>query len=307
MTMLHLVSSAALVLSLLHLCSSTCDTYPIRLPGRTVDGSLSEPRSCPSQDDLNPIIDQLERELDRIIEAEIPTLQQFTVPFNCPGTGWMKLVDFSLERDGQDNTSCPGNWTKSEKNSISHCTIPNALDCGSAYFGLPPHIQYREVCGRVKGYQTGPTTAFFRQFEGISSGIENSYLDGVSLTHGNPRTHIWSFATGYTAQQASKVTHKCPCSSSNNSLILTLPSFIEDHYFCDSATAADPLRSLFYSSPLWSDGGCMPGGGCCQESQYFSRTLAELTCDPVEIRLCHDQALSEFTSIGVSEVELYVK
>ena len=32
------------------------------------------------------------------------------------------------------------------------------------------------------------------------AGIDNSYVDGLSITHGNPRQHIWTYAFGYEPQ-----------------------------------------------------------------------------------------------------------
>lgn len=50
---------------------------------------------------------------------------------------------------------------------------------------------YNKVCGRITGYQYGPTTAFY----GSSNNIDSRYINGVSLTYGSsPRRHIWSFA-----------------------------------------------------------------------------------------------------------------
>lgn len=305
MGMSILLCSASLALALLQLCRATCDSYPIRFSGRTVDGSASG--SCPSPDDMTRVLDQLERDLDRIIEEQLPNLQRFMVPLSCPGTGWMQLVDFNLESDG--NASCPGSWTKSVQDMIPHCRISESSDCASAFFSLPSSVQYSEVCGRIKGYQIGPTSAFFRELEGISAGIESSYLDGVSLTHGQPRTHIWSFATGFTAWQGRKESYKCPCSSSNISSKLNVSGIVQDDYFCDSGIPeGEPVAGSFYSDhPLWDDLECFPGDGCCRESRYFSKTLPKPTCDPVEVRLCHDQRYSSFINIGVSVMELYVK
>ena len=46
------------------------------------------------------------------------------------------------------------------------------------------------ACGRIIAYQFGATNATIKGANNISS----AYVDGVSLTHGNPRQHIWTFA-----------------------------------------------------------------------------------------------------------------
>ena len=50
---------------------------------------------------------------------------------------------------------------------------------------------YDQVCGRIIGYQVGCPGAFWF---GLS--INTYYVDGISVTHGFPRQHIWTFAAG---------------------------------------------------------------------------------------------------------------
>ena len=52
--------------------------------------------------------------------------------------------------------------------------------------------QYDQVCGRIIGYQLGNTDAFLDS----SRSIDTNYVDGVSVTRGSPRQHIWTFANG---------------------------------------------------------------------------------------------------------------
>ena len=44
---------------------------------------------------------------------------------------------------------------------------------------------YTKVCGRVIGYQVGHPDAFHS-----SKSIDKAYVEGVSITHGSPRSHI---------------------------------------------------------------------------------------------------------------------
>ena len=50
---------------------------------------------------------------------------------------------------------------------------------------------YDQVCGKIIGYQVGCPGAFWF---GLS--INTYYVDGISVTHGFPRQHIWTFAAG---------------------------------------------------------------------------------------------------------------
>lgn len=272
--------------------------------------SSSEPQSCPSGDDTAPVLEKLNQDLDRIIDDELPTLQQFTGPLECPGYGWIKLLDFNLERNS--STPCPGNWTKGVKSEITHCTVTGLTDCASAFFNTPSSsLQYTEVCGRIKGYQIGLTNAFFRavRTSPAPSGIESSYLDGVSITCGDPKTHVWSFAAGYTSSQGGNTatSYRCPCSINGT---VDVSSLVQSHYFCDSGVSSgqQPMAEIFYANnPLWDDATCLPDGGCCRQSRYFWRNLIQPTCNSLEVRLCHDKGVSNLINIGVSVVELYIK
>jgi hypothetical protein len=53
-------------------------------------------------------------------------------------------------------------------------------------------IQYSQICGRIIGYQVGRPGAFVNFFRERDT-VNDHYVDGVSLTYGNPRQHIWTF------------------------------------------------------------------------------------------------------------------
>ncbi len=101
-----------------------------------------------------------------------------------------------------------------------------------SYYLLNPWNRVSRVCGRVIGYQFGLVKGFG------SETIDEDYIDGVSLTHGPPRQHIWTFA----AAQQKIVTNtdpvtssSCPCINPSVPFPFELPSFVGNDYFCDSA------------------------------------------------------------------------
>ncbi len=56
-------------------------------------------------------------------------------------------------------------------------------------------ISYSRVCEKVKAYQYFSPDAFGPYYYNRAQTIDDAYVDGVSLTHGqNPRNHIWTFA-----------------------------------------------------------------------------------------------------------------
>ena len=109
------------------------------------------------------------------------------------------------------------------------------VDTGCSSVIFPSHgDSYSKVCGRVYGYQKATTDAF-RGFACPGCAIDQQYVDGVSITHGSPRQHIWSLA-------ASHLPPHCQCNSNN----INAPSFVGQDYFCDvegtsTYTTADRL------------------------------------------------------------------
>ena len=93
-------------------------------------------------------------------------------------------------------------------------------------------VSYSQV---VVGYQ-------YVSPSGVSAGITNIntyYLDGISITHGSSRKHMWSFLAGFEEFQGS--VFNCPCTTGSTQTIVQ--SFIgtDYMYFCES---------------LWDGKGC---------------------------------------------------
>ena len=114
-------------------------------------------------------------------------------------------------------------------------------------------------------------------------------VDGVSITHGGPRQHIWSFAVD--------ISHdiRCPCGTGS---IYTTPSFVGDDYTCESYTSTDPV---------WDGEGCIEEDEpCCQRPSVpiFCKELPEPTTDDIEVRLCTDE---ENEQVAVEIIELYIQ
>ena len=68
-------------------------------------------------------------------------------------------------------------------------------------------VQYFQVCGRIIGYQLGQPEAFY-----LGRELNQRYVDGVSLTYGSPRQHIWTFANALD-EYPHRYNLKCPCTN----------------------------------------------------------------------------------------------
>ena len=159
-------------------------------------------------------------------------------------------------------------------------------------------ISYSKVCGKVIGYQYGSTDG-----AGATRNINEAYLDGISLTHGNPRSHIWSFISGiYESGSYSK----CPCGTVGSR---PTPSFVGKHYFCEAAAVSPWQRKLYTHDPLWDGKVCGSiEGPCCNLPglPWFHRSFSYATSDYIEMRLCCTDGIAG-EDVPVSYYEIYVK
>ena len=160
--------------------------------------------------------------------------------------------------------------------------------CSSVFFSTGG-VSYSEVRGTVYGYQKGTPEAFF----GAGVGINGPYIDGVSITHGSPRQHIWTLA-------ATTSLAFCPCGTGSTS---TVPLFVGTDYFCDvsgSNTCSD-------ADELWDGVGCLAGAeACCDEANLFDTVLPLPTNDYIEFRLCTDQERAD-EDVYIEYVEIDVQ
>ena len=97
--------------------------------------------------------------------------------------------------------------------------------------------QYQRVCGRITAYQKGTPDAFYNHYSHNSS-ISSTYVDGVSITHGSLKHHIWTFAAANDELRADQ--WRCPCSRCDRNFTGRVPSYIGNDYFCDSGTLLFP-------------------------------------------------------------------
>ena len=212
--------------------------------------------------------------------------------------GWTRLAYL----DTSDSTeNCPTGFRLYESNGVRACgrATSNSGSCQSVKF--PSNgISYSQVCGKVIGYQYVSPSAVD---EGITD-INTYYLDGVSITHGSPRKHIWSFLAGFEESQGNKF--NCPCSTGSTQTIVQ--SFIGNDYFCESGNPQG-TGTFFTQDPLWDGNDCNGlEGACCSAPglPWFNKVLNSTTTDYIELRVCADESTTN-EDVPVAQYEIYVK
>ena len=201
--------------------------------------------------------------------------------------GWMRVGYVSSSQ------VCPTGLDRVTAGGKRLCRKTANIGCSSVVFPTPG-LNYTKVCGQVYGYQEGSTDGFQRHSYCSGCTIDQQYVDGVSITHGSPRQHIWSLATSHRG-------NFCPCS--NNPTSAPVPGFVGQDYFCDvesHSTYKDEDR-------LWDGYDCLfTAPRCCDKGPWFCKDLPQATSDDIEFRVCTDQ-LRDDEDVYIEHVELYVQ
>ena len=229
---------------------------------------------------------------------------------DCGGIkgGWMRIADI------KKGDTCPSGWTSYKK---SYCTGGSAAGCHSAYFSTNS-TRYDKVCGKAVGYQKGTMNGFYPYAYAhgnvdaytpvnTSRSLDGVYVDGISITTGSPRKHVWTYAVGL-SDDYNYTQLNCPCAKYPGP---DPPPYVGTHYYCESGntgTYNGEHAVLYRNDPLWDGTGCGSGNSCCYDvgQPWFFRQFPTTTTGDIEIRICYDQ---EFADEGatVKELQLYVQ
>ena len=268
-------------------------TLPVTIviTARTTGGA-----SCLSAE----MMDAQKKDINREVQA---LLQKFVVPdappCQCDGGGdkvWTRIAYVNMSDPFQQ---CPINWTMTTA-PIRGCGLSYRRSdhyiCNSAFFSYAASNDtdsYSHVCGRVMAYQKGSPDAFHSYLR-YDRGLEQAYLDGVSLTHGTvgSRQHIWSFtASNYEIfPNEYRTSLNCACTNTGENWVHQIPPFIGNNYFCDTGNPGPGFSHylVFADDPLWDGQGCGPTNTCCEFNNppWFCTTLPQPTSDDLELRIC---------------------
>ena len=253
--------------------------------------------SCPSTVEEQDTMGQFRQRISEFL-AEITAVPQ------CGDGLWYRVTYLNMSDSTQQ---CSPNWTETST-PVRTCGRPTSTEasCPGKYFSTRA-LEYSKVCGRTIGYQKGTTDSFGGSTR-TSNSIDDPYADGMSVTHGMPCTHIWTFAIGNTEGTVDNFTTNCPCA--NPAADTTLPpSFVGDSYFCESGNSGGAATSatVFDADPVWDGDQCE--GECCSNGKsppWFSVTLTNPTSDDIEVRICGDESTKNENTL-IQLLEVYIQ
>ena len=234
-------------------------------------------------------------------EPDIDMVSVYCTPdVFCGSTGWTRIGTANYS---DPQIPCPYGFIESYDAGVRACrrqsySTPNSVTLNAS-------APYKEVCGRIYGIQFGSPDAFDPVWTGPQDSVDDTYLDGISITHGDEgsREHIFSLAAG--AWEGLQ----CPCNSRSSHVA---PAFVGNDYICESGDPDIGWERLYYpNDTLWDGQQC---GGyeapCCSTSPYspyFYQNLGNYTTDAIELRVLTNQNLAVDEDILLTYYEICVK
>ncbi len=254
----------AAILCLLSLCTEGVEIIDTQVIGNSINSCPSDERREAAKIDARNVINDF-------------LLVNHIVP-ECGEGVWHQVGFLDMSNSEQ---SCPSPWVEDSSPARS-CRSLNGGGCEAILFPVTGR-SYTRVCGRATGFDISSNDAFNRDFSGISGTIDRPYVDGLSVTHGSPRQHVWTFAAGA----------PCPCRNPSSDT----PLFVGSNYFCEDDRDG---------GQLWDGISCV--SGCCtfNSPPWFSVSVPSPTFDDIEVRLCTDQDRND-EAVHISFYQFYIQ
>ena len=207
---------------------------------------------------------------------------------------WMRIAYLNMSDPSEQ---CPDGW-REVQSPIRTCQRQRNTNINSVKYtsyGIP----YSRVCGRIVAYQFGDPNGF----GGINPQIINeAYVDGISITFGHPRHHIWTFTATIESHR-----NNCPCNNINGK---AAPPFVGEDYSCEIRMST--TGEYISNNPLWDGQDCTSSSTCCEFNNppWFCKQLSQTTTDDIEIRIM-SSALNnnslEDEDVPINLIEIYVQ
>ena len=216
----------------------------------------------------------------------------------CGSDGpWTRVAYLNMSNPSEE---CPEGFHEYNENGVRGCGRQTSLvgSCQSTKYQTHNTV-YTQVCGRVHGYRYyTPDGAYLSS----ARSIDTPYMDGISLTYGSPRNHLWTFVSGARSPNSN---YFCPCNPNSNQL---LPLYVGNDYYCESGLDTPGIK--LSNDLLWDGDDCwdQEQEGCCQNSNlpWFHKTINQATSDDIELRVCCNQDTVD-EDVPVNYYEIYVK
>ena len=204
-----------------------------------------------------------------------------------------------------ESDQCPFGLRMVTNNSTGQKACGRTVSRGCTAVEFPVDTSYTHVCGYAKGYQFGAPQAFYYSPDRSSSEL---YADGISITYGNSYNHLWTYVVGPGETLHNNLHHarqRCPRDRSNPNDRSYVPSFVGEHFYCETGFVTDWKNRVVWEDPLWDGRGCISSSShSCERYGWFHRQI-NTTSDNITVRWCsaegnrHEDVYTEVLEIWV--------
>ena len=217
--------------------------------------------------------------------------------------GWMRIANVDMRNN---HSYCPPGLVYNVTEGKRLCRKPSlAPGCSSTIFSTQG-VEYRQVYGKVIGYQYWQPRGFGPS-KYTSPLIDQTYVDGVSITYGSPRQHVWTFADGRDEDITNQANIGCPCLHPSVSFTGVIPSFVGNDYYCETGSRTDAQQLYYFDDPLWDGEGCEGENECYDRGgPWFHKWLPQPTQDDIEMRVCTNNG-DRSEDVVLEQIEIYIQ
>ena len=246
-------------------------------------------------------VGELEAKLSNVSELAAVNQNQLQTFVKCGifSPNWRRVAYIDTTRGpGQ----CPSGLVEHVNSTTNQRACGRSTDIGCSSVTYPAGGNYTNICGQVRGYQFHSPNAF----RGSGYSINDSYVDGISITQGSPRRHVWTYTAYW--HEGHTIRYLCPCGRVNTSDYSNVPDFVGRDFHCETSFTANRATSrIAWENPLWDGAGsaCGTRGQCCATFGWFHKTVTRSTSDHIEVRWCADQGRSN-EDVLTELVEIWV-
>ena len=237
---------------------------------------------------LQDTIRQVSGNISITIQQEIDTfISQYHLVesfCNISSFNWRRVVYINMT---DPEAECPSGLNEVSNSNTGQRACGRSVDAGCSSVTFPVNTTYSQVCGIARGYQYGAMEAF-QEYEEVVAGetVDQTYVDGLSITRGSPRQHLWTLAVG--GNEYFALRQACP-RDQDPYYFLTVNAFVGDHFYCETGFTTYTSGVTAWSDPLWDGAGCIADTAhSCDRYGWFHREIGP-TQDDIEVRWCSDQ------------------
>ena len=237
-----------------------------------------------------------------VMNASLNVLKQIHSKCGILGD-WRRIAHLNTTQ----GDSCPSYLHTVTNTTTGQTACGRTIGPGCSKLSYVISNDYSNVCGRVRGYQYNTMDAFdlsVTESAPARLSIAGHYVDGVSITQGQPLRHLWTYAVGL-SELYHNTNYRCPCAVPTNLQRSNPPTFVGDNYYCESGfSGTRDFNRVVWEDPLWDGDNCIDGNSCCDRYGWFHRQVPP-SSDDINVRLCGDEGFSN-EAVLIDQLEIWV-